>query len=55
MCFNRSIVCITFLSFAAWIALACGSSHELQSITVSPASADAQNYPDGEVPFVATG
>jgi hypothetical protein len=27
----------------------------VQSITVSPASADAQNYPNGEVPFVATG
>jgi hypothetical protein len=55
MSFNRSIVCISFLGFAAWMALACGSSDELQSIMVSPASADAQNYPNGEVPFVATG
>lgn len=55
MSLHRSIVCIAFLGFAAWIALACGSSPKLQSITVSPASADAQNYPNGEVPFVATG
>ncbi len=51
----RYIVCIVLLSFAAWIALACGSSRKLLSITVSPASADAQGYRNGEVPFVATG
>lgn len=38
----------------------CGSNSsmgasQLQSITVNPPSADAQNYPDGEVPFEATG
>ena len=42
------------LMFAAWIALACGS-RQIQSITLSPASADAQDYPDGKVAFVATG
>lgn len=51
---HRLILSITFLGFVAYVALACGGSHTLQSITVSPASADAQNYPNGEVPFVAT-
>ena len=47
---------------AAWITLACGGSdprqsdlRPLQSITLSPASADAKDYPDGKVPFIATG
>jgi len=38
----------------ACIMLGCGS-RQIQSLTVSPASADAQNYPGGKVPFVATG
>jgi hypothetical protein len=42
-------------------ALSCGSSGsqsgmgQLQSITLTPATADAQNFPDGQVPFLATG
>jgi hypothetical protein len=53
---HRFIVGSILLAFAACLALACGSSsRKLQSITVSPASADAQNYPNGKVPFVATG
>jgi len=51
------------LSFLALIvaasvaALSCGASSQsqLQSITVNPAVADAQDYPNGEVPFTATG
>jgi len=50
------------LIVAAAITLACGSpaaprntSGILQSVTISPATADAQNYPDGQVPFIATG
>ena len=36
--------------------LACGSSPSaLRSILVSPASADALNYPDGQVQFAAAG
>lgn len=35
--------------------LGCGSSRQLQSITVSPATADAKNFPNGQVPFTATG
>jgi hypothetical protein len=42
---------------AATLMLACGSfsSHMLQSVNLSPATADAQNYPNGAVPFAATG
>lgn len=44
------------LIFAASITLACGSSpHMLQSLTVSPATADAQVFPGGKVQFSATG
>jgi hypothetical protein len=47
------------LVFAAAMTLACGSSstpfRTLQSVTISPATADAQDYPDGQVPFAATG
>ena len=48
---------IVSLVCAVWILLACGASdpRPLQSITVTPASADAQDYPGGQVPFVATG
>jgi hypothetical protein len=46
---------IFFLGLAASLTSACGSSRQVQSVTVSPTSADAQNYPDGKVPFVATG
>jgi hypothetical protein len=46
------------LLLASVITAACGSpssSRFLQSVTVSPASADAQNYPNGQVTFTATG
>jgi len=45
------------LVLAAFFALSCGSGSQsqLQSITVSPATADAQAYLDGQVPFTATG
>ena len=33
----------------------CGASRQLQSVTLNPASADAQSFPGGQVPFVATG
>ncbi len=41
-------------------ALSCGAGSkgqqgQLQSITLSPATADAQDYPKGQVPFIATG
>jgi hypothetical protein len=33
----------------------CANSRQLQSVTLSPASADAQNFPNGQVSFTATG
>ena len=37
------------------IMLSCGSNHrQLQSLTISPATADAQNFPNGQVQFTAT-
>ena len=46
-----------FSLILAAIVLACGSNpaHVLQSVTVSPATADAQDYPDGQVQFTAIG
>jgi len=49
------------LGVAALLTLSCGSSansdpnHVLQSITLNPATADAQDYPNGQVQFTATG
>ncbi len=34
---------------------ACGSGRQLQSVSVSPASADAKNFSGGHVQFTATG
>jgi hypothetical protein len=48
----------SLLIVAAVLSLACGSSsqnHLLQSTTVSPATADAQQFPNGQVQFTATG
>jgi hypothetical protein len=33
----------------------CGSSRQLQSVRLSPATADAQSFPNGQVQFTATG
>jgi hypothetical protein len=50
------VASISLLVFAA-IVLSCSSipQHQLQSITLSPASANAESYPNGQVQFVATG
>jgi hypothetical protein len=40
---------------AAILTSGCGSSRQLQSVSLSPATADAQNYSHGQVPFTATG
>jgi hypothetical protein len=49
------------LAAGAVLALSCGSSTSIsgqirqpQSITLSPATADAQNYPNGQVQFIVT-
>jgi hypothetical protein len=56
-------LCLPFFFLAlvavAAATLSCGSgsnaSRQLQSITLIPASADAQDYPNGQVQFTATG
>ena len=55
MCSNKFIVWTGILGLAACLALACGNDRKIESITVRPSSADAQSYPDGKVPFAATG
>jgi hypothetical protein len=57
---NLGLQLFSFLLLAAAaLMLACGSSQHspqtLQSVTLSPAAADAADYPDGQVPFIATG
>ena len=48
--------CLFLLVLAAAITLACGSSHgDLQSISVSPAAANAQGYSNGQVQLTAVG
>lgn len=45
-----------FLLLIGWLATpGCGSSRQLQSVTLNPAKADAQNFPNGQVPFTAIG
>jgi hypothetical protein len=52
-------LCFAALFVVSSVVLSCGTNSQgpgqLQAITLSPASADAQNYPGGQVPFVATG
>lgn len=61
MCGLRLVLFFSLLILAAAITLACASSlqplsqHLLESVSVSPATADAKDYPDGQVPFTATG
>jgi len=47
------------LALAAAIVLSCGSgtssTRQLQSVTLNPAIADAQDYAQGQVQFIATG
>lgn len=55
----RCLLGFLALLLPACLVLSCGmkspGQDPLQSITLSPASADAQDYPNGQVPFVATG
>src|SRR5215469_9845286 len=43
------------LVFTFFLILGCGSGRHLESVTISPQTADAQDFPNGEVPFSATG
>lgn len=40
---------------AALLTFGCGSGRQLRTVTLSPPSADAQNFPGGQVQFTATG
>ena len=55
----RFTLILLALVLLACFALACGTKSQgqdpLQSITLSPAKADAKDYPSGQVQFVATG
>lgn len=53
--FHLALEVLLFASVLATIG--CGSStpRKLLSVTVSPSAADAQNFPNGQVQFVATG
>jgi hypothetical protein len=59
--FGRSTAPVLFAAFLVVVAqnLGCGSamgtSRVLNSISVAPATADAQNFPSGQVQFTATG
>ena len=46
-----------FLLAAAFITVACADSQmrNAQSVTIMPATADAQTFPNGQVQFTATG
>jgi hypothetical protein len=54
---GSAVTRLGFCLFAllAFGTLGCGSSRQLQSVSLSPASANAQNFPNGQVSFTATG
>src|SRR5581483_1669908 len=51
--FRFLVPCV--LSLFAAASLSCSSNHRLQSITISPASADAKDFSNGQVQFTAMG
>ncbi|MBZ5680123.1 MAG: hypothetical protein LAO24_08455 [Acidobacteriia bacterium] len=56
----RTVLAILFLAALALQILGCGNSsmnsnRVLQSMVISPANPDAQNFPGGQVQFSATG
>jgi hypothetical protein len=55
----RCLLCFLALLLPASLVLSCGTKSPgqdpLQSITLSPAQADAKDYPNGQVQFIATG
>lgn len=55
----RLTLSVISLALAACLTLSCGvgspPKHLLESITLSPGMADAQNYANGQVQFTATG
>jgi hypothetical protein len=61
----RPFLSLLTLAVVSSLALSCGansdpnsdpsSGRQLMSVTLNPATADAQDYPDGQVQFTATG
>ncbi len=51
----KAFAYLSLLFFSAIALFSCGSSRHLTAINVTPATADAQSYPGGQVPFAATG
>lgn len=51
--FKLSLLAVSLLAVAT--ASCGGGSNQLRSIAISPAMADAQNFPNGQVQFIATG
>jgi len=55
---RKALATVLFASALALDTMGCGVSSSirvLQSITVSPATADAKDFPNGQVQFTATG
>jgi hypothetical protein len=52
---SGSVLVACSLLMIAVASLGCGGRSQLKSISVSPASADAKNFPSGRVQFTATG
>ena len=55
---NRSLLGplpLILLLLSLLIAIGCGTSGQLKSVTVSPSAADAKNFPNGQVAFSAMG
>lgn len=46
---------ISVLLTLSLVGVGCGSSRSLQSVSVMPSTANAQNFTGGQVPFTATG
>jgi len=51
----RFLCPLVALSLISAMSLSCGSNSGLKSVTVTPAAADAQNFPNGQVQFTAMG
>lgn len=52
---DRFPLAALLLPLVVTVTTGCGSNRPIQNVTLSPASADAKNYPNGLVPFTATG
>ncbi len=51
----KRLASLSLLLLSAAAMLNCGNSRHLTGINVTPATADAQSFPGGQVPFAATG